>query len=107
MSVGLRALRRISVLSVHPQGRCGASCTVGARCKIRSFGKLKRSGKANGWELPFGGQHDNEYVLRGMLWVDNYRLFCDSREKLICMVNDIIEELLDLDMEFTGLPFSS
>ena len=31
--------------------------------------------------------------------VDNYWMFIDNREKLICMVNDIIEELLDLDME--------
>ena len=37
------------------------------------------------------GQHDNE-----MMWADNYWLFCDSREKLICMVNDFIEELFDL-----------
>ena len=29
----------------------------------------------------------------------NYWLFCDNKEKLECMVNDIIEELLDLDMD--------
>ena len=34
-----------------------------------------------------------------MMWADNNWLFSDSREKLICMVNDIIEELLDLDIE--------
>ena len=34
-----------------------------------------------------------------MMWADNYLLFSDNREKLICMVNDIIEEVLDLDME--------
>ena len=33
------------------------------------------------------------------MWADNYWLFSDNREELICMVNDIIEELLDLDME--------
>ena len=33
------------------------------------------------------------------MWADNYWLFCDGRERLICMVNDIIEELLDLDLE--------
>ena len=49
--------------------------------------------------VTFGGQHDNEYVLRGMVWADNYRLLCDNKERLICMVNDNIEELLDLDME--------
>ena len=49
--------------------------------------------------LPFGGQHDNEYVLRGMMWADNFWLFCDNRERLIFIVNDIIEELMDLDME--------
>ena len=51
--------------------------------------------------LSFGGQHDNEYTLRGLVWADNDWLFSDNREKLICMVNDIIEELLDLDMEPT------
>ena len=49
--------------------------------------------------LPFGEQHDNEYKPRGMMWADNCRLFCDNKERLICMVNDIIEELLGLDME--------
>ena len=63
------------------------------------FGKLKKSGEPEVGELPFGGQHDNEYVLRGMRWADNYWLFSDNREILICMVNDIIEELLDLHME--------
>ena len=45
------------------------------------------------------GEKDNRYVLRSMMWVDNYWLFCDSKDKWVCMVNDIIEELLDLDME--------
>ena len=55
--------------------------------------------KAKGWELPLGGQHDNEHVLRGMIWADNNWLFCDNKERLICMVKDTTEELLDLDME--------
>ena len=37
--------------------------------------------------------------MRGMMWANNYWLFCDNKERLVCMVNDIIEELLDLDME--------
>ena len=49
--------------------------------------------------LSFGGQHDSEYTLLGMMWADNFWIFSDNREKLICMVNDIIEELLDLDIE--------
>ena len=61
--------------------------------------KAEEKWKANGWELPFGGQQNNEDVVRGMMWADNHWLFCDNREKLMCMVNDIIEELLDLDME--------
>ena len=39
--------------------------------------------RARGWELPFGGQH-------GVAWNDvgdRYWLFCDNRERLICMVN--------------------
>ena len=61
--------------------------------------KAEEKWRAKGWELPFGGQHDNEYVLRGMMWADNYWLFSDNRERLICMVSDIIEELMDLDVE--------
>ena len=60
--------------------------------------KAEEKWKANGWRLPFGGQHDHECVLRGMMWADNYWLFCD-KGRLICMVNDIVEEMLDLDME--------
>ena len=44
-------------------------------------------------------QHDSEYTFRSMMWDDNYWIFSDNREKFICMVDDIIEELLDLDME--------
>ena len=34
-----------------------------------------------------------------MMWAGNYWLLCDSKERLVCMVNDLIEELLDLDTE--------
>ena len=61
--------------------------------------KAEEKWKAKGWGVTFGGQHDNEYVLRGMMWADNCWLFCDNKERLVCMVNDIIEELLELDME--------
>ena len=61
--------------------------------------KAEEKWKAKGWGLPFGAQHENEHVLRGMMWADNYWLFRDNNERLICTVNDIIEELLDLDME--------
>ena len=33
--------------------------------------KAEEKWKAKGWVLPFGGQRDNEYVLRGMMWADN------------------------------------
>ena len=52
--------------------------------------------KARGWGLSFGVDSDNEYVLRSMMWADNYWLFCHNREFLVHMVNDIIEELLNL-----------
>ena len=60
--------------------------------------KAKEKWRAKGWGISFGGQHDNENTFRGMMWADNYLLFSDSRDELVCMVNDIIEELLDLDM---------
>ena len=61
--------------------------------------KADEKWKARGWELSFGGKNDNEYVLRSMMWADNFWLFCDNKERLVCMVNDIIEDLLVLDME--------
>ena len=63
------------------------------------MGKCGR-GKVEGQRLgrlPFGGETDNEYVLRGMMWVDNYWLFCDNKERLVCIVKDIVEELVDLE----------
>ena len=42
--------------------------------------KAEKKWKIKGWELPFGGQHDNDFVLRGMMWADNYWLLCDNRE---------------------------
>ena len=38
--------------------------------------------KAKGWRLPFGGEKNDEYVLRCMMWADNYWLFCDTKERL-------------------------
>ena len=55
--------------------------------------------KARGWELSFGGKNDNEYVLRGMMWTESYWLFSDDKDRLVCMVNDTIQDLLDLDLE--------
>ena len=34
-----------------------------------------------------------------MMRADNYWIFCDDKDELMWMVNDMIEELLDLDME--------
>ena len=34
-----------------------------------------------------------------MMWADNYWLFCENKERLVCLVSDVIEELLDLDTE--------
>ena len=38
--------------------------------------KAEERWKARG----FGGESDNEYVLRSMMWADNYWLFCHCRE---------------------------
>ena len=80
---------------MHPLRRCGGSCE--AHCQVHALESGEKRGEPKAGD--FGGQHDNEYTLRGMMWADNFWLFIDNREKLICMVNDIIEELLDLDME--------
>ena len=34
--------------------------------------KAEEKWRARGCGLPFGGQHDDEHVLRGMMWADNY-----------------------------------
>ena len=39
------------------------------------------------------------------MWADNYWLFSDDKENLVCMVTDVIEELLDVDIE--PMPVSS
>ena len=52
--------------------------------------KAEEKWKARGWELSFGGESDNAYVLRSMMWADNYRLFCHDREILVHIVNDVI-----------------
>ena len=36
---------------------------------------------------------------RGIMWADNYGLFCDNGDGLVCLVNDMIVEFLGLDME--------
>ena len=62
--------------------------------------KAEERWKPRRWGLSFGsGESDNEYVLRSMMWADNYWKFFHNREILVHMVNDIIEELLNLDME--------
>ena len=61
-------------------------------------GKPRKSGRAEAGVL-FCGANDNEYALRAMMCVDNFWLFCDNKDRLVSMVNDIIEELLDLEME--------
>ena len=72
---------------------------LGGRVAKYVLWKAEEKWRARSCGLSFGGQQDNEYVLRGMMWADNYWLFSDIRERLICMVNDIIEELLDVNME--------
>ena len=46
-------------------------------CRVAKYvlWKAEEQWKTNGWGLPCGGQHDNEYVLRGMMWADNFWLF--------------------------------
>ena len=73
----------------------GALETRGQTRVMESRGKVQSQGLG----LLFGGETNNEYVLRGMVWADNYWLFCGNKEGLVCMVNDIIDELLAQDME--------
>ena len=83
-----------------PPGKRGGPGALKACGQIRVV-ESTGTWKARGWGPPLGGEKDNEYVVRGMMWADNCWLFCDSKERLVCRVNDIIEELLDLDTEPT------
>ena len=47
--------------------------------------------------LAFGGKYDIECMVRGMMWARNYWLFSDSKDQLVCMVKNIIAELLDME----------
>ena len=42
--------------------------------------KAAEKWKARGWETPFGGKSDNEYVLHGMMWAGNCWVFLKKRE---------------------------
>ena len=70
--------------------RCGA---IG---KIRI---VESRDKAKGWEIVFGQESDDENLFSGLMWACNGWLFCDDKERLTLMVNDIIEELTTLDMD--------
>ena len=61
------------------QGGVEAPVLWGRVVKYVSW-KAEEKWKARDWGLSFGGKSDNEYVLRGMMWADNYWLFCHDRE---------------------------
>ena len=48
------------------------------------------------WKLTTNGQND-KYGLRGVIWAENNLMINDNGE--MCIVNEIIEELLELDMD--------
>ena len=86
----------LSKIVTRSSGIRGASArVVWGRIAKYLLWKAEEKWRAKGWGLSFGGQDDKECSLRGMMWADNYWRFSDNRERLICMVNDIIEE----DME--------
>ena len=62
-------------------------------------GELRKSGEPKAGSYPSVGSTSMSAPCGGMMWADNYWMFSDNREKLTCMVNDIIEELLDLDLQ--------
>ena len=73
----------------------------GERCQHTYCGKPKGSGRPRDGEIMFGEKGDDEYRFGGRMWADNCWIFCDDKEKLTWMVNDIVEEMMDLDLEPT------
>ena len=60
------------------------------------YGKPKKSGRLEGGDLLRRDLLQHACV---QVWADNVGPFCDSKEKLVCMVNDIERRVVDLDME--------
>ena len=86
----------------HP--RCIHQCGVEApvlwgRIAKYVLWKVEERWKIKGCCAMFGGEGDDEYLFIGLMWADHCWLFSEDTEKLMWMVTDIIEELLDLDME--------
>ena len=102
MFVGPRALR-IARLNSGNLGAFAKEVWRLVRCGDASpntcFGKRRRGGEPKAEDNPSEGNTTLSTRCAGMMWADNCWPFSDHREKLICMVNDIIEVLLDLDME--------
>ena len=74
-----RLAARILQIFCRRQGGVEALVLWGCVAKYVLW-KAEEKLKAMGWRLPFGGQHDNDYVLRGMMWADNYGLFRENIE---------------------------
>ena len=71
---------------MHPQRGVEAPVLWG---RVAQYVVLESRAKVEGQRMgrfAFGGENDNEYVLRGMMWADNCWLFCDNKERLVCMV---------------------
>ena len=100
----LRELRDdISPLEMHSAGRRGGSGVVVTRGQIHA---MESRGKVAGQGLGAcirGRLRRRTFMQRA----DNYWLFSDDTEKLVCMVNDMIEGLLDSDMDLESLRWTS
>ena len=75
--------------------------TRGPVCTVE--GRTKKEDQGVG--TPFRRKIRRHVCVQRLMWEDNFWLFSDDREvffflkeMLVCMVNDIIEELLGLDM---------
>ena len=71
---------------------------MGARRRTRAV-ESRGEVEDQGWGLAFERKYDDECSFRSTTWADTSQLFSDDRKKFVCMVEDIIEKLLDLDME--------
>ena len=85
-------------VSTHILSLCPCHGTyLGDSCFL--IAQAEKKWKAKRWRVAFGKEGDGECFFSGMMWADNYWIFSDDKEKLTCMINDIIEEFLDLDLE--------
>ena len=60
---------------------------------------MRERGRPRAGESHLVEKEMTKYWFSGVRWAGIHWIFSDGRQRLRCMVNDVITELMDLDME--------